>query len=155
MLKTGRWREAARLAGQVVQQYSSSPNAAEARYLFHRALLEETLERADVEKAAADPRTELLFVDEPRTRALARVRVGYGGGDVLLRPLPLPPACAGAGRTEWPRLRGPGARPSRSRPSGTGGMNPPRASLVCQEKRHERTPDELPPPSSADERAAA
>ena len=89
MLKTGRWQEAARLAEKVVSQYRSSPNAVEAKYLSHRALLEETLERADVEAARSDPKGVLAGLQrlskEPFDFAvcvadIARAYLASGGG---------------------------------------------------------------------------
>lgn len=61
--KMKRWQDAARTAEQVVAEFPTSPNVPEARFIGHRALLEDALERADVEKPGADTAAVLAILD--------------------------------------------------------------------------------------------
>ncbi len=89
LLRAQRWQEALKAAGQVVTEFSTSPNAAEARYLGHRAQLEEALERADVEKPGANPRAAVEILERLSGQPLdfavcvadvARAYLSSGGG---------------------------------------------------------------------------
>jgi outer membrane protein assembly factor BamD (BamD/ComL family) len=89
LLTMKRWQDATRTAEEVVAGFPTSPNAPEARYLAHRALLEDALEQADVEKPGADPAAALAILDrlsgEPFDFAvcvatIARAYIASGSG---------------------------------------------------------------------------
>lgn len=79
LLKMKRWQEAARAAAQAESEFPESPNAAEARFLNHCAQLEEALERADVEKPAANTSAAMAILDgladEPFDFAVAVAKI--------------------------------------------------------------------------------
>jgi tetratricopeptide (TPR) repeat protein len=89
LLAEKRLQEAMAAAGQVMNRFPSSRNAAEARILVHRATLEDALDQADVEKPGASAASALTIlerlskepVDVPVCIAgIARAYLVSGGG---------------------------------------------------------------------------